>query len=193
MPSDSFSQLNILNMSKTSPKKTELILALSEVFRSYGYEAASLSKLVEASGLERASLYHYFPKGKKDIACEVFLLAIQSLEEKVLKALKSDEEPKTRLIKMTRALSDFYSGGLSICFITIFSLGEIHSEVKSSMNQALNTWAELLSKTYKELGVKNAKKRALISISAIQGSLVISKNMDNSVAFESVLDSIKKI
>jgi len=53
------------------PKKVldETILkGLAEVFRSKGYEGASLKDLSEATGLKKASLYHRFPNGKSEMA-----------------------------------------------------------------------------------------------------------------------------
>ena len=37
-------------------------------FRRYGYDAASLGQLSQATGLGRSSLYHYFPGGKEEMA-----------------------------------------------------------------------------------------------------------------------------
>jgi len=47
---------------------TELVKGLLNVFRSKGYDGASLNDLAVASGLQKASLYHRFPNGKKEIA-----------------------------------------------------------------------------------------------------------------------------
>ena len=53
-----------------SPKvhDEKLIERLTSVFRIYGYEGASLSRIAEATGLQRASLYHRFPGGKEEMA-----------------------------------------------------------------------------------------------------------------------------
>ncbi len=37
---------------------------IAAVFRLHGYEGASIRLLAQATGLERASLYHRFPGGK---------------------------------------------------------------------------------------------------------------------------------
>ncbi len=49
----------------------DLMHRLSEVFKEYGYEGASLAILSQASGLKRPSLYHRFPRGKQQMAEEV--------------------------------------------------------------------------------------------------------------------------
>ena len=53
------------------PQKTldeDVLAGLTEVFQSKGYEAASLQDLARATGLKKASLYHRFPGGKKQMA-----------------------------------------------------------------------------------------------------------------------------
>ncbi|MFD2271320.1 TetR/AcrR family transcriptional regulator [Undibacterium arcticum] len=45
-----------------------MVDSIISVFRSEGYEGASLAKLSEATGLGRSSLYHHFPMGKEDMA-----------------------------------------------------------------------------------------------------------------------------
>ena len=55
------------------PQKTldeDVLAGLTEVFQSKGYEAASLQDLARATGLKKASLYHRFPGGKKQMAEE---------------------------------------------------------------------------------------------------------------------------
>ena len=51
--------------------REEAVASMSEIFRRYGYEGASLKRLSDASGLGRSSLYHHFPNGKEDMAAAV--------------------------------------------------------------------------------------------------------------------------
>ena len=53
-----------------APKITDedLLERLTRVFQDHGFEGASLSRISEATGLEKASLYHRFPGGKNQMA-----------------------------------------------------------------------------------------------------------------------------
>ena len=55
-------------------RREEIIPLLAEVFRTQGYEGASLSRLGEASGLGKGSLYNFFPGGKEEMAAAAVLL-----------------------------------------------------------------------------------------------------------------------
>ena len=56
---------------KATVDEADLLCRLSNVFRDVGYEAATLTMLAQATGLQKASLYHRFPEGKEQMAREV--------------------------------------------------------------------------------------------------------------------------
>ena len=70
-------------MALTKINEDELLDRLTDVFRTYGYEGASLSRISEVTGLQRASLYHRFPGGKEDMAKAVLSRAGQWLINRV--------------------------------------------------------------------------------------------------------------
>ena len=45
--------------------KEQIIPQLIPIFRHYGYEGATVSRLSEATELKKASLYHHFQGGKE--------------------------------------------------------------------------------------------------------------------------------
>ena len=79
-------------------EQEELLGRLMTVLRAKGYDGASLNDLAEASGLKKASLYHRYPGGKKDIAVGVLRYAEEWAESNVFRVLRnSSENPKTRI------------------------------------------------------------------------------------------------
>ena len=51
--------------------KDEVLDRLAQAFRENGYDGASIARLSEATGLGKASLYHYFKGGKQEMAAAV--------------------------------------------------------------------------------------------------------------------------
>lgn len=69
------------------PKET-YIPYLLRLFRQYGYDGATLSKISEATGLGKASLYHHFPGGKDEMV-EVVLDSLECwLDQNVVSTLR---------------------------------------------------------------------------------------------------------
>ena len=160
-------------MRKASKSREEILADLTKVFREHGFHGTTLSKLTQSTGLERASLYHYFPKGKQDMANAVILGVLESLENEVLVYLQSTAEPKEKLSKMLRALKHFYKEGVDQCFISIFSVGEINEKIGSKLKTATESWIDLLMTIFHNLDYHSPNDEAIKTLSSIQGSLVL--------------------
>ncbi|MEM9444033.1 MAG: TetR/AcrR family transcriptional regulator [Verrucomicrobiota bacterium] len=100
----------------------KLVSKISEVFRKLGYEGASMTALTEATGLQRASLYHRFPDGKQAMANIVIQQASQNLKRQLSALNKNtslNHEEKLKTFKCI--LSDFYCQGHLPCVIDSMS------------------------------------------------------------------------
>ena len=69
--------------------KEEVITKLVPVFRRYGYEGATVSRLSEATGLKKASLYYHFQGGKEQMAEAVLGLIKQLFKYQAQNVLHS--------------------------------------------------------------------------------------------------------
>ena len=171
--------------------KSKAVQELVKVFRQYGYEGATLSRISKATGLGRASLYHYFSGGKKEMAEAVLDYANQWFESTVLAPLQSSGEPRERLQAMSESLAQFYNHGRDSCLLSVFTLGDddlFHRQVQ----QALNIWIDSLTQVLTEAGfsVEQAHQRAEDAVMQIQGALVLTRGLDNTAPFERTLQQI---
>jgi AcrR family transcriptional regulator len=169
--------------------KDVIIAQLRDVFRRYGYEGSSLAKISAATGLGRASLYHYFPKGKEEMAATVLGHIAVELEEHLLKPLKGEGEPITRIQAMVKTLDQFYNCGHSSCFLDILSIGEAQTLFQSTIRQIVSAWINSLTEVLVEAGQepKLARQRAEDAIIRIQGALVLCRCCENTAPFQQVL------
>ncbi len=179
-------------MRKALKSKDQIIQDLSQIFRTYGFDGATLSLLTAGTGLERASLYHYFPKGKADMAEAVLLKALVDLQVKVLDPLKSDLPAQQKIFAMFKSVEKFYCGGSEVCFITIFSQGNLGKKVSESMKKAIQQWSKLLENVLIELKVAKPKESAEQALSLIQGSLILSRAMADPKIFRNQLRLLKE-
>ena len=166
--------------------KDTVIPQLREVFRQYGYEGASLSKISEATGLGRASLYHYFPKGKEEMASTVLDRLHADLNEYLLKPLQAKGDPLDRVQAMGKTLHQFYNGGQSSCFLDLLSIGEAQPLFQTAIRQTLTAWIDALTQLLIESGqdAKTASERAEDAIMQIEGSLVLSRCLGKTEPFQ---------
>ena len=110
-----------MRMAKVSDQ--EILTGLMSVFRSKGYDGASLNELAEATGLKKASLYHRFPGGKKEMTTAVLDFMESWIDEKVYKVLSDDQVvPAKRLEEALTNINIVYNEGREVCLYRSLSM-----------------------------------------------------------------------
>jgi TetR/AcrR family transcriptional regulator, lmrAB and yxaGH operons repressor len=172
--------------------KEEVLNRLTAVFRERGYEGASLSELSRATGLVKASLYHYFPGGKAEMAEAVLARANQWLGETALSPLSGPGSPRDRLEAMVDALRSFYAGGSEACLLGLLSQGEARDRFQAHVRTAMRQWADAVSSVLKEAGLSAdvAQARGEDAVIRIQGALVVARGLDDLTPFARTLDNL---
>lgn len=175
--------------------KDKVIPQLLTVFRQYGYEGATLARLSEATGLGRASLYHYFPKGKEEMASSVLDHLNQGLNEQLLAPLRSEQEVDDRIRAMNKNIDAFYHQGQQACLLALLSVGEAHDLFQMQIKQALELWIDSLAEVLIEAGVapNSARQRAEDAILQIQGALVLARGLNDTAPFKRVLKRLPEM
>ena len=179
----------------TKVNDEELLDRLTDVFRTHGFEGASLSRISEATGLQRASLYHRFPGGKEEMAKAVLERAGQWLGNRVLAPLSGPGQPAERIRKMAQELHLFYGGGRHSCLLDSLSFGFEDNDIKQHVREGMRGWVEALAKIAREAGVptKKARQQAQDAISCIQGGLVLARVLNDTSPFERTLQNLPSV
>ncbi|MDJ0835268.1 MAG: TetR/AcrR family transcriptional regulator [Acidobacteriota bacterium] len=166
-------------------QKDEVITKLIATFRRWGYDGATLSRLSEATGLVKASLYHYFPKGKQDMARAVLDTVHLQFQEQVIQPMQQAEASRESLEAFAQNLIDFYMEGNASCLLEVFTLGsarEIFAEsVKGSLEKLKDCLADFLEKSGYD--PETAAVKARRGVIAVQGALVTHRGLGEDAFF----------
>lgn len=175
--------------------KKQVIPKLIPVFRNYGYEGATVSRLSEATGLKKASLYHHFQGGKEQMAAAVLEYVGNWLQEHVFAPLLSDKPPSDRIRAMSQGLDEFYQSGQAPCFLSVMSIGEADNLFHQQLEQALKNWLDLLTKVVEETGVEpeQARQRAEDTMMLLQGALVLVRVTQDTQPFKRAIAKLPQI
>ena len=170
----------------------ELLNRLSDVFRRHGYEGASLSRLVEATGLQRASLYHRFSGGKDEMAQAILGEVDREFLQHSLAPLDGDLPYAERAREMASRLRDFYHGGGKSCVLDTLSLGGTPDEIREHLAATLSALLGAMAGIAESAGcpTDEARRRAEDAIIDIQGALVLARVLEDCRPFERVLESL---
>jgi AcrR family transcriptional regulator len=173
----------------------DLMFKLTEVFRVHGFEGASLSRLSEATGLKRASLYHRFPGGKEEMAEAVLKKADEWFMSHILAPLSEAGGPSARIQKMADRISDFYGRGQHSCLLDSLSLGKEDLAIRRHIEGSFAAWLGALIKVAREAGLSPAlaRERSEEALIRIQGALVMSRATGETKPFLRVLKSLPQL
>ena len=172
--------------------KEAFIPCLFGVFRQYGYDGATLSKISEATGLGKASLYHHFPGGKDAMVKSVLNYADDWVEKNVLQPLASEGSEFERLQTMCDRINDLYGEGTQPCLLAILQVGTGREAFHPHIKAALDKWIGAIATVLVESGMDEtlARQRGEHAIILIQGSLMASQGLDNPSLFQRVIKAL---
>jgi AcrR family transcriptional regulator len=167
-------------ITKTSP--IDVDQKLFETFSRFGYDGTSVELLAKASGLKKASLYHRFPGGKKEMASHVLDNMASWITENVSSILNNKDLPTdTRLRKALTALKKLYSGENSNCILRMLSVGSDSAAFQPQIAKCFNMLIDGFTTIAIENGLPKGKARAKAKEAVIemQGSLVLSRALND--------------
>lgn len=175
---------------------TALLGRLIDVFRSKGYEGSSLNDLAASAGLKKASLYHRFPGGKEEIVTAVLEHTITWGETHVEGILRDQTIPaRQRLEKVIDNIDALYAQGTKTCILRALSMDTGIPALGDLIQVTLHNWVRGFKTLAEEIGFTSevAHQKALQTLINIQGSLIISKGLNDTTIFNDTLDSIRNL
>lgn len=174
--------------------KSQVVASLLRAFRRNGYDGASLSRLSEETGLQRASLYHRFPGGKEDMARTVIIAAGQDFKDVVLAPLCGPGSPEQRVAGMATALSSFYDGGKEACILALMTIGEGREALAPEVREGLQGWIDALTSVIGEAGWPEpvARERAQNAVARVQGALVLARGLGDTAVFKRTVEDLPR-
>ncbi|HEY9802425.1 MAG TPA: TetR/AcrR family transcriptional regulator [Leptolyngbyaceae cyanobacterium] len=173
------------------PKET-YIPCLLQLFRQYGYDGATLSKISQATGLGKASLYHHFPGGKDEMVEAVLNYLENWVKQNILQTLNSPGEPLSRLRQMCDRVNEGYGEGNQPCVLAILLLGSARDVFHERVKAIYRLWIDAIANVIMESGMnpRLAQQRAEDAVTAIQGALIVSQGLEDSSVFVRVLQRL---
>ncbi len=175
-------------MARIVNEKADVIPLLAEVFREFGYEGASISRITERTGLGKGSLYHFFPGGKEEMAADILAHIDAWFAEHVYRPLEQDE-PHAAIAQMWAACDEYFQSGNRICLVGAFALDGTRDRFAQAIQAYFVRWVAALRQALTRAGVAPAaaQDQAEQAVLGIQGALVLARAMDDGAVFTRAL------
>ncbi|RUM26359.1 TetR/AcrR family transcriptional regulator [Rhizobium vallis] len=178
---------------KTVYERADIVPMLAEIFREFGYEGTSLTRITERTGIGKGSLYHFFPGGKEEMASAVIAEVDAWFEQAICRPLKGDDA-HSAIEAMWADVNDYFRSGGRICLVGAFALDETRERFSAAIGDYFIRWIDALRSALMRAGCPEQEARALAeeSIAGIQGALVLSRALDDSAVFTRSLQTLAK-
>ncbi len=172
--------------------KETYIPVLLQVFRQYGYDAASLSKISEATGMRKASLYHYFPGGKNEMVKSVLDYLEKWFNDNVVSVLEGEGDTVMRFQQMCNNLSNLYEEGQKPSLCATLLLGSARDVFHDQVKALFQNWIKAIARVLVESGIDEelAFQRAEDAVIEIQGALILSLGLEDPNLFQRIIKNL---
>jgi len=161
--------------------RDRIVAATNELFRRSGYNGTSLRQVTDAAGAPTGSLYHFFPRGKAELAEAV-------ITETGASYLELFELIAAAAANPGAAVGDFFDGAAETLeqsdYIDVCPIGTVAREVantndrlRGAADQVFSSWIESLGKHLETAGLTTTEATALATtvVAALEGSFVLAR------------------
>lgn len=176
-------------MARLVSERADVIAALAEVFRTHGYEGATLARIELATGLGKGSLYHFFPGGKAEMAAAVLAEINRWFDTAIFAPLRGCDGLPRAIAQMLAAVDGYFRSGQRICLIGAFALNDTRDSFAAEIAGFFIAWTAALAGALRRAGLSEAEAdaRAEDAVAAIQGALVSARAQNDPAVFGRIL------
>jgi AcrR family transcriptional regulator len=167
---------------------------LAEVFRSHGFDGASLSLIGERTGLGKGSLYNFFPGGKEEMAAAVLADIDSWFEANIFAPLRSGADPRAAIADTLTAVEAYFHSGRRVCLVGALALGDSRDRFAAAVHGYFNAWTQALASALTRAGMKatDAASAAEDAVGAVQGALVLARALDTPAVFDRAMKRLRE-
>jgi len=156
--------------------RDRMIEAAISLMRGSGLSGAGINDIVRESGAPKGSMYHYFPRGKLQIATEALEVYSQRVMQVIDRALASKLRPSDKLTALFDVLAQRVEDGtfLQSCAVGTVSLDldDTLEDLRVVLAISLAKWGELIARHFNFGDTRQTKSFAGLVLTAIEGAYI---------------------
>ena len=136
-----------------------------------------MTVLSQATGLQKASLYHHFPGGKNEMLEAAVLATIVELERRVFRFLETNGDAADRIGQVLEGFDVYTNGGRRSCLLAVIAQSSVAENFQSRISAQFDAWIARLGKTLVEFGYEpnRGDSLALETLETLYGSLAVGR------------------
>lgn len=173
--------MTLLPAKKQATTRERFVSMTAKLMSRRGYAATGLNEIVEKSGAPKGSLYHFFPKGKEqlaeaavDWAADLFL---QTMAEAVARAGSAAEAVGALAAQVAVWMEQSGCKDGSPMTIVAVETGAFSEPLRLACQRGYQAWTDALADQLRRDGksAKEASDLALWAIASLEGAVVLAR------------------
>ena len=185
-------------MRKGEKTRERIVEKAAAVFNQQGYAGASMSTIMEATGLKKGGIYGHF-QSKDELALEAFDHAFRRVSDAFTAALAGRHHAVDRLVALldvfrAHVTDGIIPGGCPLLNMAV-ETDDGHPVLRERAQEALRQWQALIGRIVAR-GVEHGELRAdadgeavaTLTISLLEGAVMMSRLLREPVHMERTLD-----
>ena len=180
---------------KRKPKEL-LIETASRLFKARGYCAVGLNDIIEASGVPKGSLYHYFPEGKEQLATAAIHNTKELVMEDIKRVFSGSPNPMDAFQAYVYELSKVFGEGGDPIGSPIGTIaGEKHSTsepIRLACAATFKDWQAIYAEQFLAAGYseQQASGLAIVFHAQTEGGILLALTMKSGKPLEVIAEQI---
>ena len=170
--------------------RDKILDAAFQEIHKHGFQAASLSNILDRTGLTKGALYHHFPDKDRLGHAVIEEVIRESLETMVFAPLRATDDPIGTLREVIQHKAEKATGETVLLGCPLNNLMQemspLDDDFKRRLTEILKTWQDVMTDALKR-GQKQGQVRkdvdcraaALFIVSAFEGCIGIAKNLQS--------------
>ncbi|MEL6224997.1 MAG: TetR/AcrR family transcriptional regulator [Cyanobacteria bacterium J06627_8] len=188
-------------MSKAQETRSHIIQQSASVFNRQGYAGASMSDIMQATGLKKGGIYNHF-KSKDELAFAAFDYAVEQVSRRYFRALREQKGAIAQLMAIVHTFCTStdeipFEGGCPLMNTAIDS-DDAHPALRARVQQAMTRWQNLIihvvSKGIEEGDIHSTvvpEAIATILISTLEGALMMTQLYGDRIHLDRAQDHLQ--
>jgi TetR/AcrR family transcriptional regulator, lmrAB and yxaGH operons repressor len=167
-----------MNSIQPNTTKQRLLQTMVEALSTRGFHGIGINQILEKSGVPKGVLYHYFPRGKNQLAVEAIDLSTKIMLDRLEKIFKKPADLPKLLAKWFETSGELLSQDQfeTGCPLATVALETTHedTELRHALNQAFEKVRATLTVALRHHGFNGEQSNALASliVSTYEGALI---------------------